>query len=182
MRIDRVAITGSTPYNPFSLFRQKTIDAADGSAATTAWGPALTEGTFFETGGNFRAPSPHQVRGHHVPVRARPAGSTITSVDLSLKYKAAGAGSLCVYFEGYSGATLLGTTGSSGSPWCSDKANNWKTDTITLTGGRHRRRGERPARYGSTGRRAAAARGQFDLIELRANYYLGLTAPALTPL
>lgn len=173
MRIDRATITGSTPYNTFSLFRTKTIDAADGSAATTPWGPALPELTYFETGGNYAATfSATRYVDITFPSANVPAGSTITSAGLSLKYKAAGAGkALCLYFEAYSGATLVGTTGSSGSPFCSDTANNWRTDTFTLSGVDtvSEVNGLRVRIYGQA---AGGSKGQFDVMELAANYYL----------
>ncbi len=173
MRIDRVAITGSTPYNTFSLFRTSTIDAADGSAATTQWAPANSDLSYLETGGNFPGTfTSTKYVDATFPSANIPAGSTITSADISLKYKAQGAGkALCLYFEAYSGATLVGTTGSSGSPWCSDTANNWKTDTITLSG--VDTVGEvNGLRVRIIGQAAGGSRGQFDLIELRTNYYL----------
>jgi hypothetical protein len=59
------------------------------------------------------------------------AGSTIASATFRHTYRSAAGGTTCYYVEVYSGATLIGTHGSAGSPVsCATTA--FVTDTITL--------------------------------------------------
>jgi hypothetical protein len=173
MRIDRAAITGSTPYNSFSLFRTNTIDAADGSAATTAWSIATADATNFQNGGNWPATfAATRYVDVTFPSAHVPGGSTVSSFDFHIKFKAQqNAKALCLYYEVFSGATSLGTYGSSGSPYCSDTANNWRTDTISMpavdTPGEVN--GLRVRIYGQV---SGGGPSLFDLIEIRPNYYL----------
>jgi hypothetical protein len=174
MRIDRQVVTGSTPYGTFTLYRASTVDAASGTAVASAWGPATADGTnFLLTGGSFPATfASTKYVDVTFPAGHVTSGSTINSVDLSVKFKAATAAkALCVYYEAYSGATLLGTYGSSASPYCSDTASNWRTDTISMpavnTVGKVN--GLKVRIYGQV---AGGGKGQFDLIQLRPNYHL----------
>ena len=173
IRIDRVAITGSTPYNSFAHYRQSTIDSADGSAATVIWGPALNDTNALATGGNFGGTfASNKYVEVTFPTGHVPTGSTINSVDLSVKFKSPNAGrAMCVYYEAYSGATLVGTTGSTSSPYCSDSASNWRTDTIALAGVDTvaEVNGLKLRIYGQV---SGGGKGSWDLIQLRPNYHL----------
>jgi predicted ribosomally synthesized peptide with SipW-like signal peptide len=173
MRIDRAVVTGSTPYDSFTLYRAASVDSADTSAATSIWAPAAADGTFLQTGGNFPGTF---ASTKYVDVTFPPGhvttGATINSTVLAVKFKSGSAGkALCVYYEAYSGATLLGTYGNSASPYCSDTSGNWRTDTVAIPGVDTvaKVNGLRVRIYG---RVSGGGSGQFDLIQLRPDYQL----------
>ena len=173
LRIDRAAITGSTAYDSFALYRAATVDAADTSPTTSIWGLGAADGTFFQANGNF--PGTYSATRYvdvTFPAGHVPTGSTINGVDLSIRFKSGSGGkALCLYYQAYSGATLLGTYGSTVSPWCSDTAGNWRSDVVALTdvdtvaevNG---------LRLRIFGRVSGGGSGQFDLVQLRPDYHL----------
>jgi predicted ribosomally synthesized peptide with SipW-like signal peptide len=173
MRIDRGVVTGSTAYGSFTLYRSASTDSADSTPATSIWAPAADDGTVLATAGNFGATfaSTKYVdvtfpAGHVV------AGATINSVGLAVKFKSPSAGrAMCVYYEAYSGATLVGTYGSSASPYCSDSSSNWRSDTIALTGVDTVAE-VNALRIRIYGQVASSGKGSWDLIQLRPNYHL----------
>jgi predicted ribosomally synthesized peptide with SipW-like signal peptide len=173
MRIDRGVVTGSTAYDSFTLYRAASVDSADTSATTSIWGPVADDGTVLATGGNFGGTfAANKYVEVTFPAGHVTTGSTINSVGLQVKFKSPNAGrAMCVYYEAYSGATLIGTYGSSASPYCSDSSSNWRTDTITLTGVDTvaEVNGLKVRIYGQV---AGGGKGSWDLIQLRPNYHL----------
>lgn len=173
LRIDRGVVTGSTAYGSFTLYRAASVDAADTSPTTSVWAPAADDGTALATGGNFAASfASNRYVDVTFPAGHVTAGSTINSVELTVKFKSPNAGkALCAYYEAYSGATLIGTYGSTSSPYCSDTSSNWRTDTIALTGVDTvaEVNGLRLRVYGQI---AGGGKGSWDLIQLRPNYHL----------
>jgi hypothetical protein len=62
-----------------------------------------------------------------------PAGATVTDVTLTHTWKGSAVGkALCYFIEVYNGSTLLGSHGSSGSPYRCDSTAAYVTDTIAL--------------------------------------------------
>jgi hypothetical protein len=62
-----------------------------------------------------------------------PAGSVITSATFRHEYRSATAGdTTCYYFEVYSGATLLATHGSAGSPVSCNATTSYASDAVAL--------------------------------------------------
>ncbi len=60
-----------------------------------------------------------------------PAGSVVAGATFHHTYRSAAGGTTCYYLEVYSGATLIGTHGSAGSPVsCASSA--WQTDDVAL--------------------------------------------------
>jgi hypothetical protein len=59
------------------------------------------------------------------------AGSTIASATFRHVYRSAAGGTTCYWLEVYSGATLIGTHGSAGSP-VSCATTGWQTDSVSL--------------------------------------------------
>jgi hypothetical protein len=62
-----------------------------------------------------------------------PSSAAVTGVTFTHSFRAGAAGTACMYFETYNGATLLGTHGSSSSPYCTSSTTTFRTDTFTLT-------------------------------------------------
>ena len=171
MRVDRAVLTGNTPYDAFTLYRSAVTDVTSGTPIAAPWSLAAAEGTALTTANNFtNAFGSTRYEEMTFPTNHVTASGTVNSVGLTVKFKAATSGrTLCVYYEAYSGSTLLGTYGSSGSPYCSDTANTWRTDTITLTGV------DTPAEVNGLkirvyGKTSVADKGMFDFVQLRPNY------------
>ena len=62
-----------------------------------------------------------------------PVGSVVTSATFRHEYRSATAGdTTCYYFEVYSGATLLATHGSAGSPVSCNSTSSFASDAIAL--------------------------------------------------
>ena len=62
-----------------------------------------------------------------------PAGSVVTSATFRHEYRSAAAGdTTCYYFEVYSGAALLATHGSAGSPVSCNSATSYASDAVAL--------------------------------------------------
>jgi hypothetical protein len=131
MVIDKATVTGSSPDQSFVLYEQSSIDAADGSPATTPWSVATAEATTYTSAANWTTAFNSSryliiTFGSYVP-----SGSVISAVSLVHTWKSATTASACYYFEVYNGAVLLGTHGSSGSP-VSCNTGTMATDTISL--------------------------------------------------
>jgi hypothetical protein len=132
--IEAGTVTGSTPFQSFTLYPNTMVDAADSTPASTPWGVAASgDGvnylsangwrTAFDTARYIEMSFPAYV----------PAGSTITSASLAHAYKANNNGdTVCWYFEVYNGASLIGTHGSAGTPAGCNATNNFVTDTVAL--------------------------------------------------
>lgn len=133
LKIDLWTVTGSS-YSNFTLYVSSTRDQATGSLSTsshalvaggdgstrstTAWSTAYAAGRYMQ----YTFPT------------IVPTQSTISSVSFTKTYRSATNGAnFCWYFEVYSGATLLATHGSSGSPVsCNSSNTTWQTDTVSL--------------------------------------------------
>jgi hypothetical protein len=133
--IDRDTVTVTTPVGSFTLYETSATyspggtpfsfpwslaTAGDGTVLTTAAWATTFSGTRYE---RFTFPSDHV-----------PSGASVTNATLTVAYKSAGAGkSTCVWYEVYSGATVIGTHGSSTTAFsCSPTTGAWQTDTVSL--------------------------------------------------
>jgi len=61
-----------------------------------------------------------------------PSTAAITAFTFTHSFRAGGPGTACMYFEVYSGATLLATHGSTSSPYCTSSTTTFRTDTFPL--------------------------------------------------
>jgi hypothetical protein len=133
--VDMATVTGTAaPSMPFTLFEDTFTDQADGTAAVHPW-PLASAGdgtgytsasawqTAFTSGRYLKLSFPSYV----------PSGATISSVTFNHAYRSAGGGTTCYYFEVLSGATVIGTHGSTGSPVsCNSSTTTYVTDSVSL--------------------------------------------------
>jgi hypothetical protein len=132
--VESATVTGTTPLGSFTLYPNTLSDAADTTAANDAWelaasGDALT----YPSQGNWATAFAAARYVKHTFPAYVPAGSTITSVSLAHSYKPNNAGNTsCWYFEVYNGATLIGTHGSSATPYSCNATANFLSETIAL--------------------------------------------------
>jgi len=128
-------VTGSTSQSSFTLHPKKSDDAADQSSAVTGWGPAVeNDGSVFETVGNWATTfSATRFLKLTFPDHV-PSGASVTAASFKHAYRPRDNGATkCWYFEVYSGATLLGTHGSSAAPISCNSSNVTNTvNTVSL--------------------------------------------------
>jgi VCBS repeat-containing protein len=60
------------------------------------------------------------------------AGATVDGATFRHSYRSSGGGTICYYIEVYSGTTLIGSHGSSGSPLSCNSGMGFVTDTVSL--------------------------------------------------
>jgi hypothetical protein len=133
--IDRATVSATVSGQAYTLYDQKLIDAATGSGSTTLpWGLAAAgDGAFYQSASAWTSSfATTRYLKLNFPSYV-PAGSTINSASLKHAYRSAAASTTCWYFEVYSGATLLATHGSAGSPVsCNSSTTAYATDTVSL--------------------------------------------------
>jgi hypothetical protein len=61
-----------------------------------------------------------------------PSGSTITNVTYNRTWHSGSNKNVCYYIDVYSGATLIGTHGSSSQISCNSSTSAWNNDSTTL--------------------------------------------------
>ncbi len=135
INVDRAVVTGSAPNQPFTLYPNQIFDcsASCGNPVvtvarlaaqdTSTYVSAAAWATTFATTRYIQLGFPPLV----------PSSATVSSATLNLVLSANTAGrTLCVYVEVYSGATLLGTHGSSTTPALCTSAATDSTLSIPL--------------------------------------------------
>lgn len=136
IKVDRAMITGDTPYTTgFPLYEQSYRDQANGFASvSTPWSLIAQDGTGYVAANNWSTTFGTKSISFTFPASHVPTGATVTSVTLTSRYKSNTSGDIaCAYYETYSGATLLGSHGSSSSAYSCTTAGGTTTDTITLS-------------------------------------------------
>jgi hypothetical protein len=173
--VDAVNLTFPVYGKSLTLYPESGTDSSTGTPAATAWGPATLDASPYVTAGNWNNNyAANRYLDFTFPTVA-PNGVTPTAVSLDHAYKSDNvADTTCWYAEVYSGATLLGTHGSSGSPISCNGGASYVTDTVSLpevnTGAKLN---------GLTVRVYATVNGKrktdHDLVVLRATYNLAAT-------
>ena len=132
-KIESATVTGATTLGNFTLYPNTLADSADGTPASTVWGPATAgDGATFQTQGWPTGFNAGRLFTLTFPAEI-PAGATITSASVMNAYKSLTAGdNACWYFEVYNGATLIGTHGSTTTPVSCNATNNFVTDTVSV--------------------------------------------------
>jgi hypothetical protein len=170
--IDRASMTVTTPYATATLLEKRWDDEADGVAAATLWPLVATDGTAYSTVGSFATTFSTTRYVKFTPNAAVATGSTITNAQLQFAYKSATNGDqTCWYFEVYTGATLIGTHGSSATPVSCNSTTSYVTDTVALP--------EISTAAIANAvvlkvymKNSGARKASFDLVQLDLNYYL----------
>jgi hypothetical protein len=132
--IDMATVGGSTPFQAFTLYRTVFTDASTGVASSNTWSLlAADSGAYVPVANWTNAFGAARYLKFTFPSYV-PAGATVTSAVLDHTYRSnTGGDTTCVYFEAYSGATLINTFGSSGSPLSCNATAGFTTDSTTLT-------------------------------------------------
>jgi hypothetical protein len=133
MTIDVGTITGSTPSTSFTLYADTYTDAATGTPTTFPWALSGSDGSVYTTTNNWTA-SFSSTRYLKVTFPSYvPAGATVTGATFTTSYRPTASGrNACYYLEVYSGATLIGTHGSSAAPISCESTSTYQTDTVPL--------------------------------------------------
>jgi hypothetical protein len=135
MKIDMATVAGSDAYAAFTMYEKIYRDRSGGSATTTNWAVATSgDGSAYLTAGNWSSSFSSTRYLRHTFDPGVPSGAVITSASVSFNYRSSTAGdTACWYLEVYSGATLIGTHGSSGSPIsCNTGNTTYATDTVSI--------------------------------------------------
>ena len=132
--IDTATVSGSSPYASFTLYKRLIRDAANAPAETTDWSLYASGGSSFRSQGWNPSFSTTQYLKFTFPAYL-PTGAVVTSATFTHMYRSIDPGTCCTtshWLEIYAGATLIGTRGSSTTPYSSNSGSTYVTDTISL--------------------------------------------------
>lgn len=133
IRVDTATVSGSTPQVEFTLYDPIVVNAATGTATTTPWGIATVgDGAAYASASNWTTAF---VSTRYLKLTFPsyvPATAAVNSVSLKHTYRPSTTGNTCYYFAVYSGATLIGTHGSSAAPVSCNSTTTYTTDTVAL--------------------------------------------------
>ena len=131
-KVNRAVVTGTVYGSAFTMYPYYWDDRADTSSALGGWALTVDNDTaVFANATNW----PTTFAGTKYlkftfPSTMVPAGATVTGATFNYSVRGATAGdNICYYFEVYSGASLVTTKGSSGSPICSNAATYTQVNT-----------------------------------------------------
>jgi hypothetical protein len=131
---DLATVSGSAAGTPFTLYETTITDATGLTPSTTPWGLAAAgDGAFYQSTNSWQSSfSASRYLKLSFPSYV-PAGAPVNAVSFEHSYRSATLGTTCYYLEVYSGASLIGTHGSSGSPVsCNASASSYVTDSVSL--------------------------------------------------
>ncbi len=131
---DLATVSGTAAGTPFALYETTITDTTGLTTNTTPWGLAASgDGAAYQSTNNWQTSfSGSRYLKLSFPAYV-PSGVPVNSVSFSHAYRSATLGTTCFYFEVYSGTTLIGTHGSSGSPVsCNSSTSTYVTDTVSL--------------------------------------------------
>jgi hypothetical protein len=132
--VDLATLAGSTLYSSFTLAPVSFTDASSGTPATTPWALSRSDSSGYATANNW-ATSFNSSRYLKLTFPSLvAAGATISSATLNYAYKPDATGvTISVYYEIYNGSILIGSRGSSSSPYSScSSAVSYCTDTFSM--------------------------------------------------
>jgi hypothetical protein len=133
MNIDVATISGSTGSMSFTLYAENVTDAATGTPVSYQWSLAGNGGLTYTTTNNWTASfSSSRYLNMTFPSYV-PSGATVTGGTFNTSYRPSASGrNACYYIEVYSGAALIGTHGSSGSPISCESTSTFQVDSVPL--------------------------------------------------
>jgi hypothetical protein len=128
--IDRATVSGTQQSTAFTLY---TSSYTEPSIGTFAWSLAGSGGLAYTSQANW-ATAFSATRYLKVTFPAYiPSSATVSGATYTNSYRPTSSGhNTCWYFEVYSGATLLATHGSSGSPVSCNSTTTYKVDPVSL--------------------------------------------------
>jgi hypothetical protein len=126
-------VTVTTPWFTTTLLEKRWDDEANAAAAVTLWPLVATDGSAYSTVGNLATTFNTARYLKFTPNQAVPVGAALSGAQVQFAYKSATAGdTTCWYFEVYSGTTLIGTHGSSGTPVSCNATTSYVTNTVSI--------------------------------------------------
>jgi hypothetical protein len=135
LNVDLATVSGVSSSMPFTLYEKSFVDSSTGAAAEAVpWSLYAADSVFYTSSSNWAttfASSRYLKLSFPAYV---PADATLGGVSFKHSYRSASSGgSVCYYFEVYSGTTLIGTHGSAVAPIsCTSSSTVWQTDTVAL--------------------------------------------------
>jgi hypothetical protein len=134
--LDRETVTGSTPATSFTLYPGSWTDAAAGGAGTTTqWSLFASGGATYTTSASWNTAF---AAGRYLTVTFPsyvPSTATVSGATFTTSYRPTVSGSshnACYYFEVYSGATRIGTHGSTTTPVSCELTSTYQVDATPL--------------------------------------------------
>jgi hypothetical protein len=133
--LDRITVTGTTPYQSFELFRTEFVDRSSGTSSTVyPWRLARADGAMLVTS---EWPSSF-TSGRYLELRFPanlPTGAVVTAGELQHAFitntSPGPTGTTCVYYEVWALGALV-STHNAGNPTCTSSTSTPALDTVTL--------------------------------------------------
>jgi hypothetical protein len=132
--VDMGTVTGTTSSTAFTLYANSYTDASTGAASTSPWLLfANGDGVTYNSNSNWpAAPSSSNYLQFTFPGYLW-SGATVNSATFTHSFRAFRSGNTaCYYADVYAGATLIGSHGTSASPYSCNATNSYQTDAIPL--------------------------------------------------
>jgi hypothetical protein len=131
--IDRATVSGSAGTMAFTLYPDSYIDAADSTATTVPWSLSGSGGASYTMAANWNTTFTTTKYVKMTFPSYVPSGATVTGGTFNTGYRATTSGhTACFYFEVYSGATRIGTHGSSAAPVSCNSTTTFTSDSVPL--------------------------------------------------
>ncbi|HMC69250.1 MAG TPA: hypothetical protein VKJ07_08865, partial [Mycobacteriales bacterium] len=131
--VDQATVTGSTPSTSFTLYSSSYTDVATGTAVTFPWSLAASGGATYTSAASWaNAFSASRYLKVTFPTYV-PTTATVSGGTFKLNYRPTSSGhNACYYIEVYSGATLIGTHGSTTTPISCNSTTTYTPDSVSL--------------------------------------------------
>lgn len=133
IKVDQGTVSVTTGGSSYTLYEASSVEASSGTPTTYPWSiAAANDGAAYTSSLNWLS-SFTSARYLKLSFPAYvPTGASIDSASFTHSYRSATTGQTCYYFEVYSGATLLGTHGSSSNPVSCNSGTTYVTDATSL--------------------------------------------------
>jgi len=131
--IDMATVSGTQQSTAFTLYPASHTDRSTGTASTTLWSIAAIDSAFDTTAAGW-ATAFSSTRYLKVTFpRYVPASATVSGATFTGSYRPTAAShTACWYFEVYSGTSLLGTHGSTTTPYSCNSTTTFRTEAVPL--------------------------------------------------
>jgi len=133
MKFDQATLTLTEYGTSATLYEDTYVDASNGTAATTTWLLDAADADQYTDASNWTTVFASTRYLQFAFPAYVPSGATVTGATFTHAYMSATAGTTCDYIEVYAGASLIGTHGSSTTPYsCNASTTTYVTDSVSL--------------------------------------------------
>ncbi len=131
---DLATVSGTAAGTGFTLYETSITDATGLTPTTTPWGLAAGgDGAFYQSAASWPTAFGASRYLKLIFPSYVPSGAPVNGVTFVHSYRSGTLGTTCVYFEVFSGPSLIGTHGSAASPLsCNGSTSSYVTDTVLL--------------------------------------------------